>query len=84
MEQKPTKSRWSDDFDRSIIAIFGGCLGIIVVIGLFILHEIDDQNDLLSPEHIMAIIGIPGLFVMYALGHKNGQARERKKNDTDD
>ena len=86
MEKQPkaNKQPWSDDFDRSVIAISAGVLGFVVVVGLLILHAIDAQNDLLSPEHIMAMIALPGGFVMYALGHKNGQAIERRKNEDSD
>ena len=69
---------YSKEADKTYIALGGLIIGLIVVVGLFILHNADDQKDLLSGEHIMAIIGMPTLILTYAVGHKHGQ--ESKEN----
>lgn len=73
--------RWySKDADKTYLALGGLVIAVIVVIGLMVLHSRDLQNDLLSPEHIMAIIGLPTVILSYAVGHKHGQ-ESKEKND---
>lgn len=70
---------FSQEADKTYIAIGGLVIGIIVVVGLMLLHHADTQKDLLSGEHIMAIIGMPSLILTYAVGHKHGQASANHK-----
>ena len=63
---------FSKEADKTYIAWGGLLIGIIVVLGLFLLHSADAEGDLLSGEHIMAIIGMPTLILTYAVGHKDG------------
>ena len=70
---------FSPDADKTYIAWGGIAIGIIVVIGLMILHNADKEKDLLSPEHIMGIITMPTLMLTYAVGHKDG--RNSKENE---
>ena len=45
---------------------WGGLLiGIIVIVGLMYLHNLDTEKDLLSAEHIMAMIGVPLTILSY-------------------
>ena len=75
---------FSAEADKTYIALGGIVIGIIVVVGLMILHNNDAQKDLLSGEHIMAIIGMPSLMLTYAVGHKHGQAsKENEYNKKD-
>ena len=74
---------FSPDADKTYIAWGGIAIGIIVVIGLMILHSGDKEKDLLSGEHIMAMIAMPSLMLTYAVGHKAGQAaKENEMNKT--
>ena len=80
---------YSKEADKTYIALGGLIIGVIVVVGLFILHSRDAQKDLLSGEHIMAIIGMPTLILTYAVGHKHGQESKenndnKNKGDTDE
>ena len=72
-------SWFSSEADKTYIAIGGIVIAVFVVVGLFILHNADTQKDLLSGEHIMAIIGMPTLMLTYAVGHKDG--RNSKENE---
>lgn len=75
---------FSQEADKTYIAWGGLIIGLIVVVGLFILHNADDQKDLLSGEHIMAIIGMPTLILTYAVGHKHGQESKENGNTKGD
>ena len=76
-------SWFSKEADKTYIAIGGLIIGLIVVVGLFVLHNADKQKDLLSGEHIMAIIGMPTLILTYAVGHKHG-VDSKDKGETPD
>ena len=76
-------SWFSKEADMTYLAIGGLIIAGIVVIGLMILHNLDTEKDLLSPEHIMAIIGLPTVILSYAVGKKHGEAAG-KKEDTNE
>lgn len=61
------------DLDTTLMAITALIVGVIVPIGLMVLHHLDKENDLLSPEIVMALIQLPGIFAAYALGKRMGQ-----------
>ena len=68
------------DLDTTLMAITAMILSFIVTIGLFILHVVSDsEKSLLSPEIVMALIQLPGLFCSYALGKKAGQSETAMK-----
>ena len=65
------------DLDTTLMAITAMVLSFIVTIGLFVIHVIGkEEKSLLSPEIVMALIQLPGLFASYALGKKAGQAEQ--------
>lgn len=64
---------FSPEADKTYIAVGGIIIAIIVLVGLMILHNIDREQDLLSPEHIMGMIAMPTVVLAYAVGHKNGR-----------
>ena len=61
------------DLDTTLMALTAFLLGIIVTVGLMVLHVMNPENSLLSPEICMALIQSPGLFASYALGKQKGQ-----------
>lgn len=67
------------DLDTTLMAIAALILGVIVPIGLFILHFLTPERSLLSPEIVMALIGLPGIFASYALGKKVAQIENGDK-----
>ena len=78
---------YSQDADKTYVALGGLIIGVIVVIGLMVLHNADKEKDLLSPEHIMGMITLPTIILSYAVGHKHGQeskANEKNKGDSPD
>ena len=78
-------SIFSREADMTYLAWGGLLIALVVVIGLMILHNADTEKDLLSPEHIMAIIGLPTVILSYAVGKKVGEATANgKKENTDD
>ena len=67
------------DLDTTLMALTALLLGLVVPIGLMILHIRNPENSLLSPEIIMAMIQMPGLFASYALGKKAAQTENGGK-----
>ena len=63
---------YSKEADKTYVAIGGLIIGLVIVVGLMILHNADKQKDLLSPEHIMGMITLPTIILSYAVGHKHG------------
>lgn len=61
------------DLDTTIMSITALLLGLIVPVGLMILHIRSPENTLLSPEICMALIQLPATFAAYALGKQRGQ-----------
>ena len=61
------------DLDTTLMAVTALLLSLIVMIGLMVLHIRNPENSLLSPEIVMALIQMPGLFASYALGKKAAQ-----------
>lgn len=77
-------SWYSQDADKTYVAIGGLIIGLVVVIGLMILHNADDKKDLLSPEHIMGMITLPTIILSYAVGHKHGRESRESKEQKDE
>lgn len=64
---------FSKDADHTYLALGGLVVAALVVVGLMLLHHMDDGRDLLSAEHIMAIISLPTVILSYAVGKNQGE-----------
>lgn len=70
------------DLDTTIVTIGAVILGILIVVGLFFIHFRSKDDSLLSPEIVMAIIAMPGLWLSYTVGKKTGmEMAERLKEE---
>ena len=75
-------SVFSKEADMTYMAWGGLLIGIIVIVGLMYLHNLDTEKDLLSAEHIMAMIGVPLTILSYVAGKKHGESTSNNdKND---
>ena len=74
-------SWFSKEADQTYLALGGLIIAVVVIVGMMILHNLDQEKDLLSPEHIMAIIGLPGLILSYAVGNKHGKETARNNDN---
>ena len=73
-------SVFSKEADMTYMAWGGIAIAIIVIVGLMYLHNSDTEKDLLSPEHIMALIGVPLTILSYVAGKKHGESTSNNGN----
>ena len=67
--------RWfSKEADNTYLILGGITLGVLIVVGLFTLHAMSPAETMLSPEIIMAIVGIPAVMFSYAMGKRQGES----------
>ena len=72
--------RWfSKEADNTYLILGGIALAVVVIIGLFVLHAMNAEKSLLSPEIVMAIVGIPAAMFSYAMGKRSGEQNENGK-----
>ena len=75
-------SWFSKDADQTYLALGGLFIACVIVVGLMWLHNA--EGDLLSPEHIMALIGMPLTILSYAVGKKVGEMTANGNNKKGD
>ena len=77
-------SDWSNrEFDTTLLIFIGGFIAILVVVGCFLLHFLSEDNSLLSPEILMALIMMPSTIISYAMGKRSGEQTSMRQTSGD-
>lgn len=73
---------WYSKEADNTYGVWGGLIiGIVVVVGLMLLHNADTEKDFLSPEHVMGLIAMPTVIMSYFVGKKHGEINGKRDNE---
>ena len=68
------------ELDTTLLTLTGGFIAILVVVGCFVMHYLNPENSLLSPEIMMALIMLPSTLISYAMGKQKGMDQTQNGN----
>ena len=87
MQDKQTEEKQgfiqnNKELDSTLLILIGGFIAILVVVGCFVMHFLNSENSLLSPEIMMALIMLPSTLISYAMGKQRGMDQASQNGNT--